>query len=153
MNGYIYEITTDLNTVELMRKEDFYDRSDFEANEFSEPEDEKSAVKEYLEAWKNYGAETGTEENGDGEKIHWIIFNQQACENFFKDRFKKMKEAAAKITLREFSTDDVWRLKNLISDDHGDAVYCNTCFYAEDDFVRTVKMGKKHYLGYVLYMD
>lgn len=153
MRGYIYEVTTEIDGLGSMDESDFYNLAGIEADYFSNAAEEEALVKEYLKAWVKYGIETGTEENSDGEKIHWIIFNRKACENFFKDRFEKMKEVAAKITLKEFSTDDVWRLKNLISDDHGDAVYCNTCFYTEDDFVRTVKMGKKHYLGHVLYMD
>lgn len=153
MRGYIYEVTTEIDNLGFMDESDFYNLAGVEADYFSNAAAEEVLVKEYLEAWVKYGAETGTEENDDGEKIPWIIFNRKACKNFFKKRFNEMKKAAAEITLDEFSTDEVCILKNLIFDNYGDAVYLDSCFYAEDDFIRDIEIGRKYYVGHVVYME
>ena len=92
------------------------------------------------------------EEKDDGEEIPWIIFNRNARRNFFKKRFDEMKAVAESITLYEFSTDKVSTLKSLIIDNYSDAVYFNSCFYTEDDFIRMAEAGRKYYIGHVVYM-
>lgn len=152
MRGYIYEITTEIHNCGFMYEADFYDLAGTEADYFEDAEYEEKKVKDYLESWEKYGAETGTEENDDGEEIPWIIFNRNARRNFFKKRFDEMKTVAESITLDEFSTDKVSTLKSLIIDNYSNAVCFNSCFYTEDDFIRMAEMGKKYYIGHVVYM-
>lgn len=152
MRGYIYEVTTEINNVGFMDESDFYSLVGVEADYFVDAEYEDDKVKDYLESWEKYGAETGMEEKDDGEEIPWIIFNRNARRNFFKKRFDEMKAVAESITLDEFSTDKVSILKSLIIDNYSDAVYFNSCFYTEDDFIRMAEAGRKYYIGHVVYM-
>ena len=152
MRGYIYEVTSEINNIGFMNESDFYSLVGVEADYFVDAEYEDDNVKDYLEGWKKYGAETGIEKNDDGEEIPWIIFNRNARRNFFKNRFDEMKKVATEITLDEFSTDDICTFKSLIFDNYGDAVYLNSCFYTEDDFIRMAEAGRKYYIGHVVYM-
>ena len=152
MRGYIYEVTTEINNVGFMDESDFYSLVGVEADYFEDAEYEDDKVKDYLESWEKYGAETGMEEKDDGKEIPWIIFNRNARRNFFKKRFDEMKAVAESITLDEFSTDKVSTLKSLIIDNYSNAVYFNSCFYPEDDFIRLAEAGRKYYIVHVDYM-
>ena len=78
MRGYIYEVTSEINNIGFMNESDFYSLVGVEADYFVDAEYEDDNVKDYLEGWKKYGAETGIEKNDDGEEIPWIIFNRNA---------------------------------------------------------------------------
>lgn len=47
---------------------------------------------------------------------------------------------------------DVTNLKRTVCDTYDDAVYFNKYFQPMDDFLRTLTLGKRYYIGHAVFM-
>ncbi len=76
--------------------------------------------------------------------------------NYYKQRFELMKKLASEITLEEFSDNpyntNLFNLKTSISDDWGDMVCLNYCYYTLDHFIRNADPDFTYYFGNVVYL-
>ena len=77
-------------------------------------------------------------------------------ENYFRERYEKMKKLAAGITLEAFSSDpydaSLYNLTNTIYQQWSDVVYFNGVIYNMDTFVRNMQADKTYFLGNIIHM-
>ena len=76
-----------------------------------------------LEEMQELGAVVGKEDD-----IPYIIFTKECKENYFRDRFAKVKKMVADMDLDEFSNSDLFTLRDAIQDDWGNMVYKKSFF-------------------------
>lgn len=94
-----------------------------------------------------FGFEYGTE---DG--VEYIVASENAKCNFFTERYEKLQTAIRNTDLYHFSCSDPYELVNLIEYPWGDSVYNGYYPMPLDKFVREMAVGKKYYLGVVMYI-
>lgn len=149
--GIVYEIETDRDNVGFLDESDLYDLAGYGADYFQNIENETPILQKFLKRWKDYGAYTGTVTNYEGKSIPWIVFTRDAREAYFKAKFVTMQKLAATMTFDQFCS-DVTNLKRAVCDTYDDAVYFNKYFQPMDDFLRTLILGKRYYIGHAVFM-
>ena len=138
--GYIYEMSEDIESIGFMREEDRTLRESFAA------------------MLKSNGATVKviTDDTSDGlsdEVIAVSDINDTCKMNYFRERFKEMKRLAEAITLAQFSIDSsdltLYKLERSISNEYGDVVSLDDVCYSLDEFIRTADPKGTYYLGNV----
>lgn len=113
-------------------------------------ENSEILVKDLVQRFAAYGATTGTEEL-DEEKIPYAFLTQEVAKKYFAPRLQTLKDMISDMTVDDF-IDNGYKIKQLVEDPYGDAVYWNGSFYTFDYFMRNVGNAKV-YFGNVLYMN
>ena len=145
--GYIYEISENKEELFRMDESDFYEKINFEADYFSnENLEERSFLEEKLNP---LGIEFVHEKGTD--HITFMISEQQK-ENYFQDRYEKLKKKVNEITLAEFAQGRFDDIQSLIEDTFDDAMYYNYELMTLDTFIRISNPNSKYYLGNVVLM-
>lgn len=112
------------------------------ADYVSEETDREEDIKWLLYAIKEYGIVYNDKEES-------IIFPKGFKENYFRERFKELKEVVQNISLEQFASNSTvaYNLASLIEDKHGFYIY--TSFWQSfDSFVRgELEEGEKYYIG------
>ena len=99
-----------------------------------------------LEEMQELGAVVGKEDD-----IPYIIFTKECKENYFRDRFAKVKKMVADMDLDEFSNSDLSTLRDTIQDSWGDMAYEDSMI-PFDQFIRTAIPDAKYYIGNIIYL-
>lgn len=76
---------------------------------------------------------------------------RECKENYFRDRFAKVKKMVADMDLDEFSNSDLFTLRDAIQDDWGNMVYEDSMM-PFDQFIRTSIPDTKYYIGNIIYL-
>lgn len=106
----------------------------------------EGAVCILLEEMQELGAVVGKEDD-----IPYIIFTKECKENYFRDRFAKVKKMVADMDLDEFSNSDLFTLRDTIQDDWGHMAYEDSMI-PFDQFIRTAICDTKYYIGNIIYL-
>lgn len=99
-----------------------------------------------LEEMQELGAVVGKEDD-----IPYIIFTKECKENYFRDRFTKVKKMVADMDLDEFSNSDLFTLRDTIQDNWGDMAYEDSMI-PFDQFIRTAIPDAKYYIGNIIHL-
>lgn len=95
---------------------------------------------------KDYGIEYDNQQD-------MIIFKKGFKENYFRERFEKLKEKINSMTLEEFAKGDfsLYEIRMLIEEKFGFYVYCKGVYCDDimpfDLFVRMMEEERKYYIG------
>lgn len=142
--GFIYEISTDKDTIGCMTENDFYEQRGINAAYFENTKDD-GIVEQFLEELQTAGFKV----DFDKKRFYRTM---DAVKNYFKERYEKFMEEAETLTLYDFTDSDVAaRLSSLIKDNYSDAVMCDGTFYDLDSFIRDMG-GETYYVGNVVLM-
>lgn len=115
--------------------------------EFVKTEKNKEgAVCILLEEMQELGAVVGKEDD-----IPYIIFTKECKENYFRDRFAKVKKMVADMDLDEFSNSDLFTLRDTIQNNWGDMAYEDSMI-PFDQFIRTAIPDAKYYIGNIIHL-
>ena len=126
---------------ELQREKDFL-------NQLQEEEKTtEGAACILLEEMQELGAVVGKEDD-----IPYIIFTKECKENYFRDRFTKVKKMVADMDLDEFSNSDLFTLRDTIQDNWGDMAYEDSMI-PFDQFIRTAIPDAKYYIGNIIHLN
>lgn len=150
--GNIYEMSMDIDNVGDVTESNFYEMAGI-ACEFVEDANAETENEKLVQIFKQYGAETGVEEDFDGNMRPYIIFTEEVKINYFKSSFEKFKKLAESCSLEEFSTTSLYNLRFSILDPYGECVYINDTLYEFEQFLRESLTHKKYYLGNVVWMN
>ena len=154
MRGYAYEITDDPNALNSMDKDSIESHSesleiDYCSNMGSEAKTKASTA--FCKKLKASGAEITAGKTPAISKV-----TSEVKQNYFKDRYEKMRKLAAGITLEAFASDpydtNLYNLSTAIHNQWSDIVYFNGIIYDMDTFIRNMDADKTYYLGNIIYM-
>ncbi len=150
--GYLYVVNTDENAAMNVSEEELYDlaRHQFDYVENLPGKESGELVKDLVQRFAAYGAETGTEKLDEGE-FPYVVLTQDVARKYFAPRLQTLKDLMQDMTVDDF-IDNSYKIKQLTEDPYGSAVYWNGSFYTLDHFMRNVGNAKV-YLGNVLYMN
>lgn len=150
--GYLYVVNTDENESMRVSEEELYNLTGHQFDYIENLPDEKSEtlVKDLVQRFAAYGATTGTEEM-DERKISYAFLTQEIARKYFAPRLQTLKDMIPDMTVDDL-IDNGYKIKQLVEDPYGDAVYWNGSFYTLDYFMRNVGNAKV-YFGNVLYMN
>lgn len=150
--GYLYVVNTDENAAMNVSEEELYDlaRHQFDYVENLPGKESGELVKDLVQRFAAYGAETGTEKLDEGE-FPYVVLTQDVARKYFAPRLQTLKDLMQDMTVDDF-IDNSYKIKQLTEDPYGSAVYWNCSFYTLDHFMRNVGNAKV-YLGNVLYMN
>ena len=109
--GTMYELQREKDFLNQLQEEELYEHLP-DIAEFAKTEKNKEgAVCILLEEMQELGAVVGKEDD-----ISYIIFTKECKENYFRDRFAKVKKIVADVDLDEFSNSDLFTLRDTIQD-------------------------------------
>ncbi|MDY6245374.1 MAG: hypothetical protein SPL82_16120 [Lachnospiraceae bacterium] len=150
--GYLYVVNTNENESMRVSEEELYNLTGHQFDYIENLPDEKSEtlVKDLVQRFAVYGATTGTEELDEG-KISYAFLTQEIARKYFAPRLQILKDMIPDMTVDDL-IDNGYKIKQLVEDPYGDAVYWNGSFYTLDYFMRNVGNAKV-YFGNVLYMN
>ncbi|MCD8109991.1 MAG: hypothetical protein LUE14_07820 [Clostridiales bacterium] len=154
MRGYIYEMSTDPKDLGKMDEELFYDLSDREFNyaENVSREVSDTAIDDLIRSLRKYGATEVWEKDSNGKVLHGFIVDEACKQNYFRQRYEKLKADINNLTLPEFIQGGAAsRLEQAITDRYDDCAYVG---YLQplDTFIRDAEKGKAYFVGNVAYM-
>ena len=145
--GTMYELQRTKELLNDLQEYQLYDHLP-DIAEYVETVKNREEEKEYLlEDMKDLGAVVGSEEG-----IDYIIFTKDCKENYFRERFLKVKKMVGDMSLEEFSSSDLCTLRDTIQDDWGDMVYKEDFMMPFDQFIRTADADVKYYIGNMIYL-
>ena len=153
--GYLYVVNTKTDgsmdeSMNVSEDELYYlSGSEFDYIENISKENSDILVNDLINRFAAYGAETGTEELDEGE-FPYVVLTQDVVRKYFAPRLQTLKDMMPDMTVDDF-IENGYKIKQLIEDPYGDAVYWNGLFHKFDYFMRNVE-DVKVYLGNVLYM-
>lgn len=150
--GYLYVVNTDENASMDVSEEELYNLTghQFDYVENMPEKESKELVEDLMKKFAAYGAETCTEELNEGE-FPYVVLTQDIARKYFAPRLQTLKDMMQDMTIDDF-IDNGYKIKQLVEDSYGDAVYWNGSFYTLDYFMRNVGNAKV-YFGNVLYMN
>ena len=138
------------NNLDVSKLEDLVDEYESEqtfalSKDITE-KNKEGAVCILLEEMQELGAVVGKE-----DYIPYIIFTKECKENYFRDRFTKVKKMVADMDLDEFSNSNLFALRDTIQDNWGDMAYEDSMI-PFDQFIRTAIPDAKYYIGNIIYL-
>lgn len=150
--GYLYVVNTDVNESMDVSEVELYNLTghQFDYVENMPEKESGELVKDLVQRFAAYGAETGTEELNEGE-FPYVVLTQDIAREYFKPRLQALKDLVQDMTIDDFIGNG-FEIGQLIEDPYDDAVYWNGSFYTLDYFMRNVGNAKV-YFGNVLYMN
>ena len=150
--GYLYVVNTDENAAMNVSEEELYDLAGHQLDYVSNlsAEESKELTTDLIKRFAAYGAKTGTEELNEGE-FPYAVLTKKVARKYFAPRLQTLKDMIPDITVDGF-IDNGYKIKQLVEEPYGDAVYWNGSFYTLDYFMRNVGNAKV-YFGNVLYMN
>ena len=116
--GTMYELQREKDFLNQLQEEELYEHLPDIAEFVKTEKNKEGAVCILLEEMQELGAVVGKEDD-----IPYIIFTKECKENYFRDRFAKVKKMVADMDLDEFSNSDLFTLRDAIQDDWGNMVY------------------------------
>ena len=147
MHSRVFEITkTKIDEWDRMTESDLYESSNFVgpiADYLSDNNDRNDDINWLLRYIGPHEIEYDEEENS-------IIFSDNFAVNYFENRFKKFKDSAEKITLKEFSEGfhSVYKIQQYLEEIYGFYVFdFDEGVRTFDSFIREVQPGVKYYIG------
>lgn len=150
--GYLYEIVKDPERLFCIDADEATLR--FAANEFEWSKDLDPDVpqKDLLKVLEHLGAKIGIDEEGRKQ----FQISDQVKQNYFRDRFYKMKQIVEKMTLKTFSSDKIADLQEILEESYDNAVYLGDYEYDKfllfDRFIREAETDAWYYIGTVILM-
>lgn len=150
--GYLYVVNTDVNESMDVSEVELYNLTghQFDYVENMPEKESGELVKDLVQRFAAYGAETGTEKL-DEREFPYAVLTQDVARKYFAPRLQTLKDMIPDMTVDDF-IDNGYKIKQLVEDLYGDAVYWNGSFYTLDYFMRNVGNAKV-YFGNVLYMN
>lgn len=150
--GYLYVVNTDENASMDVSEEELYNLTghQFDYVENMPEKESKELVEDLMKKFAAYGAETCTEEMNEGE-FPYVFLTRDIARKYFAPRLQTLKDMIPDMTVDDL-IDNGYKIKQLVEDPYGDAVYWNGSFYTLDYFMRNVGNAKV-YFGNVLYMN
>lgn len=116
--GTMYELQREKDFLNQLQEEELYEHLPDIAEFVKTEKNKEGAVCILLEEMQELGAVVGKEDD-----IPYIIFTKECKENYFRDRFAKVKKMVADMDLDEFSNSDLFTLRDTIQDNWGDMAY------------------------------
>lgn len=116
--GTMYELQREKDFLNQLQEEELYEHLPDIAEFVKTEKNKEGAVCILLEEMQELGAVVGKEDD-----IPYIIFTKECKENYFRDRFTKVKKMVADMDLDEFSNSDLFTLRDTIQDNWGDMAY------------------------------
>ena len=144
--GTMYELQRKKDFLNQLQEEELYDHLPDIADFVKTAKNQKVKKQILLEEMQELEAVVGKEDD-----IHYIIFTKECKENYFRDRFAKVKKMVADMDLDEFSNSDLFALRDTIQDDWGDMAY-EDYMMPFDQFIRTAIHDTKYYIGNIIYL-
>lgn len=145
-------VNTNENESMRVSEEELYNLTGHQFDYIENLPDEKSETlgQDLVQRFVAYGAETGTEELDEGD-FPYAVLTKEVARKYFAPRLQTLKDMISDITVDGF-IDNGYKIKQLVEDPYGDAVYWNGSFYTLDYFMRNIGDAKV-YFGNVLYMN
>lgn len=144
--GTMYELQREKDFLNQLQEEELYEHLPDIAEFVKTEKNKEGAASILLEEMQELGAVVGKEDD-----IPYIIFTKECKENYFRDRFAKVKKMVADMNLDEFSNSDLFTLRDAIQDDWGNMVYEDSMM-PFDQFIRTSIPDTKYYIGNIIYL-
>ena len=144
--GTMYELQREKDFLNQLQEEELYEHLPDIAEFVKTEKNKEGAVCILLEEMQELGAVVGKEDD-----ISYIIFTKECKENYFRDRFAKVKKIVADMDLDEFSNSDLFTLRDTIQDNWGDMAYEDSMI-PFDQFIRTAIPDAKYYIGNIIYL-
>ena len=141
MRGTIYEISKAPENLGLMDESDFYEMNgvEFDYVKNEEKTEGASAAETFLKWLRSFG----TPISGNS-----FILTETVKEKIFSENYSKFKKLADSMTLREFSTSNLYTLRSHIEDPYGDAVHTEEdSFLPLERWIREAETGVRYYVG------
>ena len=104
--GTMYELQREKDFLNQLQEEELYEHLPDIAEFVKTEKNKEGAVCILLEEMQELGAVVGKEDD-----IPYIIFTKECKENYFRDRFAKVKKMVADMDLDEFSNSDLFTLQ------------------------------------------
>ena len=142
--GTMYELQREKDFLNQLQEEELYEHLPDIAEFVKTEKNKEGAVCILLEEMQELGAVVGKEDD-----IPYIIFTKECKENYFRDRFAKVKKMVADMDLDEFSNSDLFTLRDTIQDNWGDMAYEDSMI-PFDQFIRTAIPDAKYYIGNII---
>ena len=144
--GTMYELQREKDFLNQLQEEELYEHLPDIAEFVKTEKNKEGAVCILLEEMQELGAVVGKEDD-----IPYIIFTKECKENYFRDRFTKVKKMVADMDLDEFSNSDLFTLRDAIQDNWGDMAYEDSMI-PFDQFIRTAIPDTKYYIGNIIHL-
>lgn len=144
--GTMYELQREKDFLNQLQEEELYEHLPDIAEFVKTEKNKEGAVCILLEEMQELGAVVGKEDD-----IPYIIFTKECKENYFRDRFTKVKKMVADMDLDEFSNSDLFTLRDTIQDNWGDMAYEDSMI-PFDQFIRTAIPDTKYYIGNIIHL-
>ena len=141
MRGIIYEIKKKTEHLGVMDESDFYEMNgvEFDYVKNEEKTEGTSEAGTFLNWLRSFGAPV----SGNSFSL-----TETVKEKIFSENYSKFKKLAEKMTLREFSTSNLYTLRSCIEDPYGDAVHTEEdCFLPLERWIREAETGVRYYVG------
>lgn len=150
--GYLYEIVKDPERLFCIDADEATLR--FAENEFqwSKNLDPDEPRKDLLEVLEYFGAKINIDEKGR-KQFH---ISDRVKQEYFRNRFCRLKQVVQKMTLETFSCNEVSNLQELLEESYDNAVYLGDYEYDKflsfDRFIREAETDALYYIGNVILM-
>lgn len=144
--GTMYELQREKDFLNQLQEEELYEHLPDIAEFVKTEKNKEGAACILLEEMQELGAVVGKEDD-----IPYIIFTKECKENYFRDRFTKVKKMVADMDLDEFSNSDLFTLRDTIQDNWGDMAYEDSMI-PFDQFIRTAIPDAKYYIGNIIHL-
>lgn len=141
MRGIIYEIRKSLENLGLMDESDFYEMNgvEFDYVKSEEKTEGASEAETFLKWLKSFGAPVSDNS---------FILTETVKEKIFSENYSKFKRLADNMTLREFSTSNLYTLRSCIEDPYGDAVHTEEDYFLPfERWIREAETDVRYYVG------
>ena len=141
MRGTIYEISRTPENLGAMDESDFYEMSgvEFDYVKNEEKTEGTSEAGTFLNWLRSFGAPI----SGNS-----FILTKTVKEKIFSENYSKFKKLTDNMTLREFSTSNLYTLRSCIEDPYGDAVHTKEdSFLPLERWIREAETDVKYYVG------
>lgn len=130
--GTMYELQREKDFLNQLQEEELYEHLPDIAEFVKTEKNKEGAASILLEEMQELGAVVGKED-------------------YFRDRFTKVKKMVADMDLDEFSNSDLFTLRDAIQDNWGDMAYEDSMI-PFDQFIRTAIPDAKYYIGNIIYL-
>lgn len=148
--GCIYEVYTEETQYIGIKEDMFYESVDSLAIDYVldiSAEEQNDLKKRMLDILKKSGAKIIKKDD-----MYGFILSNEVKMSLFCDRYHKAKEFFEQMSLKEFSTSDLYSLRELIHEDYDDCVYAFDSLYPFDQWIREAECNVPYYLGNIVLM-
>lgn len=150
--GYLYEIVKEPECLFRMDADEATLRYSENEFEWSEDISADEPRKDLMEVLEQLGAKISTDEDGR----NYFQISDQVKQNYFRNRFDRLKKIVQEMTLETFSCDGVSDVQEIVEESYDNAVYLGDYgydrFLSFDWFIREAETDVSYYIGNVILM-